>query len=236
MEGSREHGWPSGLRRHLARPATAADARVARSRTSWSSPASRAPASRRRWTSSRTRGYFCVDNLPPGDDPRARRAVRPRGLEGRARRGRLRRRAAASTSTRLARCSTTSTRPGTPPPRAVPRRRRRRRCSPATRRPAAATRCAEAGSVAGGDRRRARAARAAQRARRRRDRHRPASRRAMLRRRIADEPSCGASDAGRLAVTFQSFGFKHGPARDADLVFDVPLPAQPALRGASCAR
>ena len=36
-------------------------------------------------------GYFCVDNLPPGDDPRARRAVRARGLEGRARGGRLRR-------------------------------------------------------------------------------------------------------------------------------------------------
>jgi UPF0042 nucleotide-binding protein len=26
---------------------------------------------------------------------------------------------------------------------------------------------------------------------------------------------------GRLSVTFQSFGFKHGPARDADLTFDV---------------
>ena len=26
---------------------------------------------------------------------------------------------------------------------------------------------------------------------------------------------------GRLAVTFMSFGFKHGPARDADLLFDV---------------
>ena len=43
---------------------------------------------------------------------------------------------------------------------------------------------------------------------------------AMLRRRIADEflPRKATS---RMAVTFGSFGFKHGPARDADLVFDV---------------
>jgi len=43
---------------------------------------------------------------------------------------------------------------------------------------------------------------------------------AMLRRRIADE-MLPTPHPGRLAVTFQSFGFKHGPARDADLVFDV---------------
>jgi RNase adapter protein RapZ len=43
----------------------------------------------------------------------------------------------------------------------------------------------------------------------------------MLRRKIADELLRGAPDA-RLAVSFESFGFKHGPApRDADLVFDV---------------
>ena len=43
---------------------------------------------------------------------------------------------------------------------------------------------------------------------------------AMLRRKLADElmPS---RTAGRLAVTFQSLGFKHGPARDPDLLFDV---------------
>jgi UPF0042 nucleotide-binding protein len=43
---------------------------------------------------------------------------------------------------------------------------------------------------------------------------------AMLRRRIADEflPRQATS---RMSVTFGSFGFKHGPARDADLVFDV---------------
>ncbi len=43
---------------------------------------------------------------------------------------------------------------------------------------------------------------------------------AMLRRRLTDElfPS---HTPGRLAVTFQSFGFKYGPSRDADLLFDV---------------
>jgi UPF0042 nucleotide-binding protein len=42
----------------------------------------------------------------------------------------------------------------------------------------------------------------------------------MLRRRLADEllPS---KTPGRLAITFQSFGFKYGPSRDADLLFDV---------------
>jgi UPF0042 nucleotide-binding protein len=43
---------------------------------------------------------------------------------------------------------------------------------------------------------------------------------AMLRRQIVDAflPRKATS---RLALTFESFGFKHGPARDADLVFDV---------------
>ena len=43
---------------------------------------------------------------------------------------------------------------------------------------------------------------------------------AMLRRKLTDEllPS---RTPGRLAVTFQSFGFKHGPARDPDLLLDV---------------
>jgi UPF0042 nucleotide-binding protein len=42
---------------------------------------------------------------------------------------------------------------------------------------------------------------------------------AQLRRKVADEllPN---RPPGRLAVTIQSFGFKHGPARDADLLFD----------------
>ncbi len=43
---------------------------------------------------------------------------------------------------------------------------------------------------------------------------------AMLRRKLTDEvlPS---STPGRLAITFQSFGFKYGTSRDADLLFDV---------------
>jgi len=43
---------------------------------------------------------------------------------------------------------------------------------------------------------------------------------AELRRRIAAE-FLPRENAGRLAVTFQSFGFKHGPPRDADMALDV---------------
>ena len=43
---------------------------------------------------------------------------------------------------------------------------------------------------------------------------------ASLRRRIADE-FLPRQASTRMAVTFASFGFKYGPARDADLVFDV---------------
>jgi UPF0042 nucleotide-binding protein len=43
---------------------------------------------------------------------------------------------------------------------------------------------------------------------------------AMLRRRLTDE-LLPTNTPGRLAVTFQSFGFKYGPSRDADLLFDV---------------
>jgi RNase adapter protein RapZ len=54
-----------------------------------------------------------------------------------------------------------------------------------------------------------------------------------LRRRIADE-FLPRQQTARLSVTFQSFGFKHGPPRDADLVFDVrflPNPHwEPSLR------
>jgi UPF0042 nucleotide-binding protein len=42
----------------------------------------------------------------------------------------------------------------------------------------------------------------------------------MLRRKVASE-LLQQSQPGRLAVTFLSFGFKHGPARDADLLLDV---------------
>jgi UPF0042 nucleotide-binding protein len=41
----------------------------------------------------------------------------------------------------------------------------------------------------------------------------------MLRRKLTDE--LPTKTPGRLAVTFQSFGFKYGPSRDADLLFDV---------------
>jgi UPF0042 nucleotide-binding protein len=43
---------------------------------------------------------------------------------------------------------------------------------------------------------------------------------AMLRRKLADA-LLPTRMPGRLAVTVQSFGFKHGPARDADLLLDV---------------
>lgn len=43
---------------------------------------------------------------------------------------------------------------------------------------------------------------------------------AMLRRKLADE-LLPTRTPGRLAVTFESFGFKHGPVRDPDLLFDV---------------
>lgn len=56
---------------------------------------------------------------------------------------------------------------------------------------------------------------------------------AMLRRRLADE-MLPTRTPGRLAVTFESFGFKYGQARDSDLMFDVrflPNPHyEPSLR------
>jgi UPF0042 nucleotide-binding protein len=55
----------------------------------------------------------------------------------------------------------------------------------------------------------------------------------MLRRRLTDELLPNETP-GRLAITFQSFGFKYGPSRDADLQLDVrflPNPHyEPALR------
>jgi UPF0042 nucleotide-binding protein len=42
---------------------------------------------------------------------------------------------------------------------------------------------------------------------------------AMLTRKLADDML--PTRRGRLAVTFESFGFKYGPIRDADLMFDV---------------
>ncbi len=55
----------------------------------------------------------------------------------------------------------------------------------------------------------------------------------MLRRRLTDELLPNKTP-GRLATTFQSFGFKYGPSRDADLQLDVrflPNPHyEPSLR------
>jgi RNase adapter protein RapZ len=42
----------------------------------------------------------------------------------------------------------------------------------------------------------------------------------MLRSRIADD-LLPRQNVGRLALTFMSFGFKHGPPREEDLAFDV---------------
>jgi UPF0042 nucleotide-binding protein len=42
----------------------------------------------------------------------------------------------------------------------------------------------------------------------------------MLRRKLADE-LLPTRTPGRLAVTFESFGFKYGPPRDPDLLLDV---------------
>jgi RNase adapter protein RapZ len=52
---------------------------------------------------------------------------------------------------------------------------------------------------------------------------------AMLRRRIASEV-LGRDGSGRLALTIQTFGFKHGPPRDADLVLDVRFLPNPHYR------
>ena len=49
---------------------------------------------------------------------------------------------------------------------------------------------------------------------------------ATLRARIAEE-FLPHSAAGRLSVTFMSFGFKHGPPREEDLAFDVRFLANP---------
>jgi RNase adapter protein RapZ len=55
----------------------------------------------------------------------------------------------------------------------------------------------------------------------------------MLRRRLTEE-LLASETPGRLAITFQSFGFKYGPSRDADLQLDVrflPNPHyEPTLR------
>ena len=47
---------------------------------------------------------------------------------------------------------------------------------------------------------------------------------------------CRAARRGGWRVTFMSFGFKHGPPRDADLAVRRALPAQPALRARAARR
>jgi UPF0042 nucleotide-binding protein len=49
---------------------------------------------------------------------------------------------------------------------------------------------------------------------------------AALREKLADE-FLPRNTVGRLAVTFMSFGFKHGPPREEDLAFDVRFLANP---------
>ena len=177
-------------------------------------------------------GYFCVDNLPAEMIRSLSRAVHARGLEGRARGGRV----------RLAR-------------RRVPGRAGGRD-RPARRRPASSHRVvfltadeqalvnryketrrrhplAPHGSVIDG-------IRAEQEllapVRERADIVIDTSglSAAALRRKVADELLEPATP-GRLAVTFTSFGHKHGPPRDADLAFDVRFLPNPHY-DPTCAR
>ena len=115
-------------------------------------------------------GYFCVDNLPPGDDPLAGRAVRAQGLQGRAR-GRRLRRARRRLLRGAARGRRRPRRARAQPPRAVPRGRRADARDPLQGDPppppARARRAASPRAIGC----RARAAGAAARARRPRDRH-----------------------------------------------------------------
>jgi UPF0042 nucleotide-binding protein len=54
---------------------------------------------------------------------------------------------------------------------------------------------------------------------------------AVLRRKLADE-LLPTRTPGRLAVTFESFGFKYGPVRDPDLMFDVRFLPNPYYESA----
>jgi UPF0042 nucleotide-binding protein len=49
----------------------------------------------------------------------------------------------------------------------------------------------------------------------------------MLRAKIARRVPAAPERAARLAVTFMSFGFKHGPPREEDLLIDVRFLANP---------
>ena len=141
----------------------------------------------------RLRGHRLLLRRQPAarDDPRARRPVRPRGLEGRARRDRLRRARRRAVRRAAPTCSTTcaSTASSTTSCSSTPTRTR---CSAATRRPAGAIRSA----------RRARSRRGSRPSRRRsrRSRRAPTScstRAASARRPCAGASSTSSSRAGR---------------------------------------
>ena len=172
-------------------------------------------------------GYFCVDNLPAEMIRSLVGAVHARGLQGRARRRRVRlarRRVPGRAGRRdrparggRASCTASSSSPPT-----------RRRCSPATRRPAGATRSRPHGSVVDG-------IRAEQEllapVRERADIVIDTSglSAAALRRKVADELLEPATP-GRLAVTFTSLRPQARPAARRRPRVRRPLPAQPALR------
>ena len=169
-----------------------------------------------------------------GDDPRARRAVHARGLQGRARGGRLRRARRRRTSRRCARCSTTSTRLGVrhrvlfldaDDETLLTRYKETRRRHP----------LAPTASVARGHRRRARAARAAARARRPRHRlDRPQG----ARRCGARSPTscCRARRAHAAGGDVQSLRLQARPAARRRPRLRRALPAQPALRARAARR
>ena len=165
-------------------------------------------------------GYFCVDNLPaemirslaqlfPHDGSKVERAASSAT------------RAAASTcSRRSSRCSTTSTPSGAVHARRLPRGRRGRRSDPLQGdAPAPPARAATATSPTASTREQ-RAAGADPRPRRHRHRHDRADRAARC---AARSPTSCSSPASRASSRSPScrFGHKHGPPRDADLVFDV---------------
>ena len=58
---------------------------------------------------------------------------------------------------------------------------------------------------------------------------------AMLRRKLADE-LLPTRTPGRLVVTFESFGFGYGPARDPDLLLDVRFPCPTRTTRRICGR
>ena len=216
-----------------------ADRGASRLRTSSSSPGFSGAGKSTAMNVFEDAGYFCVDNLPP----EMIRAL----VELFVHEGSKVERAAVVSDVRggeyfdaLRRGARGAARDGRRAPRAVPRRRRADAADPlqgdAPPPPARRRRARVATGIA--------AERALleplQGARRRSSSTRAGSRRSTLRGASRRRVPAAPGDARALAVTFQSFGFKHGPPRDADLVFDVrflPNPHwEPALRAADRAR